>query len=347
MRSFAPTAPALTRAACGLLLAAAFALSPAVAGKVVGPTDCTNCHDHEAATKAWHNHAHFKSLDIFEGQKAKNFLTKMGIKDPYSDFCTSCHATVVDGEPNFGVSCESCHGGASDFIKPHQQKGSYEKAISLGMLRTKDLAVRAKNCAGCHIVREKKLLDAGHPNGAGFDIVEGSRKIQHWQETATPDQILAAWKSAVGAAGGLVASSAPAAQPAAPQGSPAAPPKGATPPPPGQPAVATPIQPAPSTGKVTEERTPLPAPAKGAAIALPPDETWPADLPALDSVASLQARLILVMNKLLAESGASKPGAGISAEPPATGASSPEARLIDLQRRVLSLQRRILAASGK
>src|SRR3989442_7951329 len=123
-----------------LFLAAALTPCAAFAGKLVGPTDCTNCHDHEVATKAWHNHAHFKSLDIFEGQKAKAFLTKLGIKDPYSsDLCTKCHATLVDGEANFGVSCESCHGGASEFIKPHQKKGSYEQAISLGMLRTKDL----------------------------------------------------------------------------------------------------------------------------------------------------------------------------------------------------------------
>src|SRR5262249_17977562 len=156
-------------------LVAALAATPALAAKYVGPTDCTNCHDHETATKAWHNHAHFKSLDIFEGQKAKAFTTRLGIKDPYSEFCTKCHATVVDGEPNFGVSCESCHGAASDFLKAHQTKGSYEKAISLGMLRTKDLAVRAKNCVGCHIVTDAKLLGAGHPNGANFDIVEGSK----------------------------------------------------------------------------------------------------------------------------------------------------------------------------
>jgi len=339
-------------AACSLLLAAAFAPPPSYAGKFIGPTDCTNCHEHEAATKAWHNHAHFKSLDIFEGAKAKTFVTKLGIKDPYGDFCARCHATMVDGEANFGVSCESCHGGASEFIKPHQKKGSYEQAISLGMLRTKDLAVRAKNCVGCHLVTERKLLDVGHPTGANFDIVEGSRKVRHWQETATPDQILAAWKGAVTAAGGTPIASKPAPAAAPPPG-PSPPSTAEARPMPSAPATQppAPIQPAPSPVKPAEERAPVPVSAKAAAIALPPalppDDTWPPELPALDSVASLQARLILVLNKLLAESGGSKAGGAIPAETPSAAASSPEARLVDLQRRVLSLQRKILTASGK
>jgi hypothetical protein len=63
-------------------------------------------------------------------------------------------------------------------------------------------------------------------------------------------------------------------------------------------------------------------------------------------VASLQARLILVLNKVLAESGGAR-GQGATLDPPSAGASSPEARLIDLQRRVLALQRKLLATSGK
>jgi len=67
---------------------------------------------------------------------------------------------------------------------------------------------------------------------------------------------------------------------------------------------------------------------------------------ALDSVASLQARLILVLNKLIAESGGARIDPG-PPEPPSATASSPEARLIDLQRRVLALQRKLLAPPGR
>jgi len=98
--------------------------------------------------------------------------------------------------------------------------------------------------------------------------------------------------------------------------------------------------------KPSEAKAPPAAAGKPASVTLPPDEAWPSDLPALDSVASLQARLILVLNKLLAESGAPRADAG-ALEAPSPGASSPEARLIDLQRRVLALQRKLLASSGK
>jgi len=328
-------------AAAAVLLAAALGSPRAFAGKVVGPGDCTSCHDHDTHTKAWQNHAHFRSLDVFEGKKAKEFLTKLGIKDPYSDFCTGCHATVVDGEPNYGVSCESCHGGASDFLKPHQKKGSYEQAITLGMLRTKDLAVRAKNCVGCHIVSNKKILDVGHPSGANFDFIEGCKKVQHWTENASTDQLLAAWKTAVASVGGIVAS-APASTPAPPPSAPAARP--ATPAP--STATPTPLPPAAAPPKPEETRAPVAATPKPAGGVLPPDESWPASMPALDSVASLQARLILVLNRLLADTGGVK-AEGIAPEPPSSSAAGPEARLIDLQRRVLSLQRKLLSASGK
>jgi hypothetical protein len=333
------TGPLAISAAAVLVLSGALQ-SPAFAGKLVGPNDCMSCHDHDAASASLKKHPHWRSLDVFEGKKAKEFLTKLGIKDPYSDFCTGCHATVVDGSPDFGVSCESCHGGASDYLKPHQKKGSYDQALSLGMLKTKDIGVRVKNCIGCHIVTKKQILEVGHPNGGSFDIVEGCKKVQHWQETASADQILAAWKSGVAAAGGVVSASLPSA----PTPAPSAPPAAATP---SKPAASAPSSAPTPVPPAANQVKPAAAPGgKAPSISLPPDESWPSDLPALDSVASLQARLILVLDKLLAESGAAGADGG-SLEPPAPGASSPEARLIDLQRRVLALQRKLLASTGK
>ncbi|MBI3448575.1 MAG: hypothetical protein HY049_06645 [Acidobacteria bacterium] len=354
------------RGAAALIALLLFAVSPAPAGKIVGPNDCLQCHDHQAQAAALQKHPHWRSLDVFEGKKAKEFLGKLNIKDPYSEFCTGCHATVVDGSPDFGVSCESCHGGASEFLKPHQKKGSYEQAISLGMLRTKDLAVRAKNCAGCHVVTDKRILSAGHPNGSAFDIVEGSKKVQHWQESATPDQMKTAWAAAVADRGGIVVAQAmPAAASPAPPPPAAAPsksapattsaPHSATP----QPAAAAPVPlpaaPAGGAAKPPESRPAEPAPsepkqatspAAAASVSLPPDDVWTADMTALDSVASLQARLILVLNKLIAESGGARVDPG-PPEPASATAASAEARLIDLQRRVLALQRKLLAPPGK
>ena len=204
-------APRLAARFALALLAVAVAALPAAAGTIIGPSDCTSCHEHDKQTKALQGAAHDKSLDALESPKAMEFVKKLGIKDQYADVCTNCHATVVDGSPDYGVSCESCHGGASDYLKPHQTKGTYEKALTLGMLRTRDLPVRAKNCVGCHIVREAKLLGIGHSTGAEFDIVANSKKISHWTETKSDADIKAAWDKVLAESGGLPAGGAKAA----------------------------------------------------------------------------------------------------------------------------------------
>jgi len=325
-----------------LVLAAAPA---ARAADFVGPNDCTSCHDHDKQTKAYETSKHYRSLDIFETPKATEFINKLGLKDPYSDFCTGCHATMVEGFADYGVSCESCHGGAKDYLKPHQTKGAYEQAISLGMLRTKDLAVRAKNCVSCHIVSDKRILNIGHPDGTKFDIVKFSDQIKHWEETHSPAEIAAAGEAAIKAKGGVaVAKSSPPPAPA-PEPAPAKP----SAPPPSQPpqATAEPAPAKPEPKQVAAEPLTAPPPAAAPAIpGLPPDETWPADQPTLDSIASLQARLIQVLNAELAAKGI-KAGSGATLDPPDPSAQTPEAKLIDLQRRILALQRRLLESAGK
>ncbi|HXI03195.1 MAG TPA: hypothetical protein VNI57_08450, partial [Candidatus Saccharimonadales bacterium] len=79
---------------------------------------------------------------------------------------------------------------------------------------------------------------------------------------------------------------------------------------------------------------------------LPPDEPWPANQPTLDSIASLQARLIQVLDAMLAQKGI-KAGADATLDPPDPAAKTPEARLIDLQKRILALQRRLLESGGR
>ena len=52
----------------------------------------------------------------------------------YARSCVTCHSTVFRNDAGAGVSCESCHGPASAYNDPHQTKGSYAKAVSLGLL---------------------------------------------------------------------------------------------------------------------------------------------------------------------------------------------------------------------
>jgi hypothetical protein len=71
-----------------------------------------------------------------------------------------------------GVGCESCHGNAERWRTEHYLAGWREKSDAekerLGMVPTKDLARRARMCAGCHVGDRDRdvnhdLIAAGHP----------------------------------------------------------------------------------------------------------------------------------------------------------------------------------------
>ena len=96
------------------------------------------------------------------------------IQDPTKDVrCTSCHAPLASVPENQrgehfnlseGVSCESCHGMAQNWIRSHTRK-DYTRAdrVAAGMNDLQSLYVRANVCVACHQVVSGPLLAAGHP----------------------------------------------------------------------------------------------------------------------------------------------------------------------------------------
>jgi cytochrome c554/c'-like protein len=212
----------------------AWSAAPASAQAVVGPTKCTSCHDHDRQATKWQKEepvqykdkAHYNTRKQLEAPKAASYAKAIGLADPYDvkGSCVTCHATVFRGDANAGVSCESCHGPAGNYLDPHQVKGSYAKAVSLGLrdLRTKPPAI-AKACVTCHLTTDKRLVAAGHPSGAEFDVGAGLKKIVHWATTYDYAAVTAAGHAAMGpaAAAGARAAAAPAAAP--PAGAPAVP----------------------------------------------------------------------------------------------------------------------------
>lgn len=227
-------------AAAALLLAAA----PAAAQTVIGPTKCTTCHDHDRQATRWQREepalykdkAHYSTRKQLEAPKAAAYAKAIGLADPYDvkGSCVACHATVFRGDANAGVSCESCHGGASSYLDPHQVKGAYAQAVSLGLrdLRGKPPAI-AKACVACHLTTDKRLVAAGHPSGASFDVGAGLQKIVHWATSYDFAAVTAAGRAAMGgaaaaaprppaAAGTAAASTSGGGTTAAPPGPPAA-----------------------------------------------------------------------------------------------------------------------------
>jgi hypothetical protein len=154
--------------------------------KVVGATKCGECHKYEV--EAWKLTPHFTTFDNMhrspEGQK---IAIAMGIKRIKSEsLCLTCHYTVQtkagEGEPIAGVSCESCHGAAADWINIHNDKKlsadeRRTKSAAAGMIRPEDIDAVATNCYQCHLVPNEKLVNVGgHVAGsADFELVSWSQ----------------------------------------------------------------------------------------------------------------------------------------------------------------------------
>lgn len=189
-----PSRAALARAV-GLLSILLWAASAAAAPRYLGPNKCISCHDHEKQKDWSATDSHARALSQLEDKNAARYARAIGLADPYSlkGACVACHATVFNADANAGVSCETCHGAGSEYVEPHQEKGSYAKAVALGMVDTRgNYAVWAKMCNECHILRNQKLIAAGHKPGADFDVGAGSKKIVHWAPSYDFSQLSAA-----------------------------------------------------------------------------------------------------------------------------------------------------------
>jgi hypothetical protein len=138
---------------------------------------------------------------------------KMNIK--YEDFlkptsenntakqCMSCHANwrTQDESPDpevfkygVGVGCESCHGPASAWRDPHDQKAwrlrsPQEKQAKFGMVDVRDPIQRSRQCFSCHIgsveegkVVTHKMYAAGHPPLPSIEVESFAQQMpSHWR----------------------------------------------------------------------------------------------------------------------------------------------------------------------
>ncbi|MBK5290490.1 MAG: hypothetical protein JJE04_02195 [Acidobacteriia bacterium] len=130
---------------------------------------------------------HSRASKVLDEPRSKRMAQILGITDARSDKrCTSCHAA---GSPersrSDGVACEACHGAAEKWLGPHTQKDSHAASVAAGLIDTKNLATRAKNCLECHLgsadrVVDHDLIAAGHPDLAfELDTFSWAQPIHH------------------------------------------------------------------------------------------------------------------------------------------------------------------------
>ena len=169
--------------------------------KFLGATSCASsgCHGGGGQNQ---NQFHVWSLKDFHSQRpfatlttarSKQISDALQIKDPAADNrCTSCHAplaSVPDAQRGAtfklseGVSCESCHGPAENWLRAHTRTDwTHADRTFAGMRDLKNIYVRANNCVACHQTVEAPLLKAGHPELI-FEL-DGQSVAQpkHWRD---------------------------------------------------------------------------------------------------------------------------------------------------------------------
>jgi hypothetical protein len=190
----------LAMALAAVVLSAAGGAARAAEHQNVGPDKCIECHKVEGAI--WQGTHHFASFrDIPRDPKAEEIAKKMGVQRIKNEsLCLNCHFTSVaqgGGQPEAvaGVSCESCHGAGSDYIKVHsdfsgkkketetaaERDERWKKSEAAGMIRPYMIQRIAENCYSCHIVPQEKLVNVGgHQAGSPFEMVSWTQgEIRH------------------------------------------------------------------------------------------------------------------------------------------------------------------------
>ena len=132
-----------------------------------------------------------------------------------TELCLRCHgAAPPNAEPlpptsdlHHSASCENCHGAAGDWLTTHYTRDwkvlSPERKAAHGFVPTKNLATRARVCAGCHVGKpgrevDHRLIAAGHP-ALRFELAAYHAEpvyTKHWR--VGDDE---AWTWAVGQVG--------------------------------------------------------------------------------------------------------------------------------------------------
>ncbi|MCH7752152.1 MAG: hypothetical protein IH898_08370, partial [Planctomycetes bacterium] len=92
-----------------------------------------------------------------------------------------------------GVSCQSCHGPAEDWVLEHQKDNwlqrNHDEKASFGLNKMEDPVHRAEMCLSCHQgnadlgrVITHEMYAAGHPTLSGFEMEGFADKMpRHWR----------------------------------------------------------------------------------------------------------------------------------------------------------------------
>ncbi len=158
---------------------------------VMGAQSCTECHGKEV--DAWRATTHFKTFkDLERRPEANKIADNLDLDDlSANSLCIECHFTVQKKGARHvaisGISCESCHGAARDWIKEHNKETvarAARKSVSekAGMLYPQNIYAVASNCFDCHVVDREELVNKGGHSAFSkdFDLLAWSQgEVRH------------------------------------------------------------------------------------------------------------------------------------------------------------------------
>ena len=166
--------------------------APADPHFVLGTEACTKCHASEI--KVWQQTPHATTFELLHRKpEAKQIASKLGLRSIKHDGrCVACHYTQKSGNPGekahvvSGVSCESCHAPAKNWVDIHHDYGGKNitrttespehrrlrltKSIAAGMRNPANVYAVAQSCLRCHTTADEELVNVGGHSAGSLDF---------------------------------------------------------------------------------------------------------------------------------------------------------------------------------
>jgi hypothetical protein len=116
-----------------------------------------------------------------------------GMTPALNDRCTVCHSpfqplpndrVTAAARTDEGVSCEACHGPASNWLRSHTRMDyTYAQRVASGMSDLRGAYGRANTCVACHEYLDPALAKAGHPELIFELDSQTVSEPPHWKDT--------------------------------------------------------------------------------------------------------------------------------------------------------------------
>lgn len=121
---------------------------------------------------------HSKAYATLTSEASRAIAARLGLASATTaKVCLDCHADNVAADLrgdkfqlSDGVGCESCHGGAENWLSSHYNTPTVDHAANLaaGLYPTEETGARSELCLSCHLGTSSKfathrIMAAGHP----------------------------------------------------------------------------------------------------------------------------------------------------------------------------------------